>query len=120
MKANIHDFDRLYRRTQKGVGVTGSLVRLSLNPISPNTLRVLTHVTVENKTTDFLKCRLGITSTGRDHYLDELTLILADELAVSRSDILLGEKDVFFAELTGTTTGDEIVMTAIGWEQTLK
>jgi len=116
VKANIHDFDRLYRRTQKGVGVTGELVRLSLNPIPPNTLRVLTHVTVENKTLAYTKCRLGITSTGRDHYLDELTGIAANELAVSRSDIILGEKDIFFAELTATDDGDDIILTAIGWE----
>lgn len=120
MKANIHDFDCLYRRTILGVGVTGSIVRLSLSPISPNTLRVLTHVTVENKTSDYTKCRLGITSTGRDHYLDELQTIKANELAVSRSDILLGERDVFFAELTGTTDGNELIMTCVGWEQTLK
>lgn len=119
MKANIHDFDSLYRRTQKGVGVVGQAVRLSLNPIPPNTLRVLTHVTVENKTFPYGKCRLGITSTGRDHYLDELQTIAKEELAVSRSDILLGEKDIFFAELTNTDDGDELIMTCVGWESKL-
>lgn len=116
MKANIHNFDRLYRRTIKGLGETGQLVRLSLNPTPPNTLRVLTHVTVENKTLPYSKCRLAIKTTGRDHYLDELAGIVADELAVSRSDIILGEKDIFFAELTGTHDGDDIILTAIGWE----
>ncbi|GAJ15430.1 unnamed protein product, partial [marine sediment metagenome] len=38
------------------------------------------------------------------------------ELAVSRSDILLGEGDVFFADLIGTTTGDSLVMSCLGWE----
>lgn len=101
------------------MGVTGQLVRLALHPIEPKKLRVLTHVTVENKTSPYEKCRLGITSTGRDHYLDELQTIAANELAVSRSDILLGERDVFFAELTGTHNPDELVMTCVGWEQNL-
>ena len=45
--------------------------------------------------------------------------LAANELAVSKSDILLGEGDVFFAELTGTTDGDILVMTCVGWESGL-
>ena len=116
---NVNDFDRLYRRTKTGIGVTGSAVRLRLEPIRAKTLRVLTHVTVENLTSAYTKCRLGIVNGGSDHYLDELTTIAADELTVSRSDIILGEGDYFFAELTGTTTGDILVMTCIGWEKDL-
>ena len=112
---NIYNFSRLYRRTKLAIGLSGSLVRISLDPIDSNTLCVLTHVTVENKTSPYTKCRLGITSTGRDHYLDELLTIAADELAVSRSDILLAERDVFFAELTGTITDDDLILTCVGW-----
>jgi len=112
---NIYDFDRLYRRTKTGVGVTGEVVRLRLGPIKAKTLRVLTHVTVENKTSAYTKCRLGINAGPVDHYLDELQTIAKDELAVSRSDILLGEGDYFFSELTGTTDGDTLVMTCVGW-----
>ena len=116
---NINDFTQLYRRTETGVGVTGSTVRLRLKPIRAKKLRVLSHVTVENQTSAYTKCRLGINSGSRDHYLDELTVISADELIVSRSDILLGEGDYFFSELTGTTTGDILIMTVVGWEQDL-
>lgn len=116
---NINDFDRLYRRTKTGVGVTGETVRLRLNPVRARKLRVLTHVTVENQTSPYTKCRLGINAAGRYHYLDELQTIAADELAVSRSDIILGEGDYFFAELTGTTTGDDLILTCVGWEQSL-
>lgn len=116
---NIQDFDRLYRRRKTGVGVTGSVVRLRLSPISPKKLRVLTHVTVENQTTAYTKCRLGINNGGVDYYLDELQTILADELAVERSDILLGEGDYFFADLTGTTTDDKLILNAIGWTKKL-
>ncbi len=116
---NIFNFDRLYRRTKTGAGKTGSTVRLTLNPLRPKTLRVLTHVTVENLTSAYTKCRLGINSGAIDHYLDELTDVAAQELAVSRSDILLGEGDYFFSELTGTVTGDHLIMTCIGWTRDL-
>lgn len=118
-KHNINDFDRLYRRTIKEKAGATSPHRIKLDRIDARTLRVLTHVTVENKTLAYTKCRLGINNGGNDHYLDELTDPAADELAVSRSDILLGEGDVFFAELTGTVENQLLVMTCIGWEQAL-
>jgi len=117
---NINDFHRLYRRTQSGVGVAGETVRLRLKPLKPKKLRVLTHVTVENKGDAYTKCRLGINHGRVDHYLDELTTIAQNELAVSRSDILLGEGDYFFSELTGTDSGSALVMTCVGWEQDLQ
>jgi len=116
---NINDFDRLYRRTITEKAGASDPHRIKLDRVGARTVRVLTHVTVENTTLAYTKCRLGINSSGRDHYLDELTTIAADELAVSRSDIILGEGDVFFAELTGTDTGSQLVMTCVGWEQRL-
>ena len=116
---NINDFTQLYRRTVSGLGISGSTVRLKLNRIKARKLRTLTHVSVENETSAYTKCRLGIDASGRDHYLDELQTIAKEELAVSRSDILLGEGDVFFAELTGTTDGDVLIMTCVGWEANL-
>lgn len=116
---NINDFDRLYRRKTDKRSDGSATFRLKLDPVDRKTLRVLTHVTVENQTTAYTKCRLGIQSGAVDHYLDELQTIAADELAVSRSDIILGEGDRFFAELTGTTSGDDLIMSCIGWELSL-
>lgn len=116
---NINDFTQLYRRTVNAVSDGAATVRLELDRVEARKVRVLSHVTVENKTTAYTKCRLGIDAGGRDHYLDELTTIAADELAVSRSDIILGEGDFFFAELSGTTIDDVCIMTCIGWEQDL-
>jgi len=118
-KFNVNDFDQLYRRTIKSVSTDATAFRVSLNRIKAGKIRVLTHVTVENKTDGYTKCRLGINNGGNDHLLDELTDPEANELAVSRSDILLGEGDVFFAKLDGATVGDVIIMTCIGWEQSL-
>lgn len=116
---NIYDFDRLYRRTMKATGLTSSVVEMKLGRIPAKTLRVLTHVTVENKSSAYTKVRLVIDSSGVIHYIDELITVAANELVVSRSDILLGEGDSFYAELTGTTTADVLVFTCIGWEKAI-
>lgn len=118
-KHNINDFDQLYRRTVMEKAGATSPHRLKLGRIGARKLRVLTHVTVENQTNGYDKCRLGIDSGGRDHYLDELSAPAENELAVSRSDIVLGEGDAFFSELTGADENDLLVMTCIGWEQAL-
>lgn len=116
---NINDFTQLFRRTVNGKSDNETTFRLKLDRVDAGKVRVLSHVTVENKTDGYTKCRLGIDAGGRDHYLDELTDPLINELAVSRSDIILGEGDVFFAELSGATSGDVLIMTCIGWENSL-
>lgn len=116
---NINDFTQLYRRTVKAKSDNATTFRLKLDRVDARKMRVLSHVTVENKTTAYTKCRLGVDASGRDHYLDELQTIAKDELAVSKSDIELGEGDIFFAELYGTTVNDIIIMTCVGWEQGL-
>jgi len=117
---NINEFDRLYRRTITEKAGAADPHRIKLDRVGARQVRVLTHVTVENQTLAYTKCRLGIDSGGRDHYLDELTSIAANELAVSRSDIILGEGDVFFAELTGVAADESLIMTCVGWELDLK
>jgi len=116
---NIYDFDSLYRRTVSGIGDDGAVVYLDLDPVKPGRFRVLTHVTVENRSDTTEKFRLAIRRAGRLHYLDELDTVAEAELATSRSDILLGEHDIFCAELTDTDTDDELILTAIGWEGSL-
>lgn len=116
---NINEFDQLYRRKKGGKGVSGSLVRVSLSRVKAKKLRVLTHVAVENTTSAFTKVRLGVKNVGIDYYLDELQTISANELCVSKSDILLMDGDEFFAEFTGTTTDDDLLLVVSGWEKQL-
>jgi hypothetical protein len=116
---NLLDFDRLYRQKVTATGLTGSVVSLELDPVDPAKIRILSHVTVENKTTAFTKVRLAIKHHSLTFYLDELDNPTAAELIVSRSDILLGEGDILVAECTGTTTADILVLTAIGTEKDL-
>jgi len=118
-KHNINDFDQLYRCTLTEKAGATSPHRVELVPVPAKRLRVLTHVTVENLLHGYTKCRLGIHAGAKDHYLDEITSPLQFELCVSRSDILLGEGDIFFAELTDATCNDPIILTAIGWENKL-
>ena len=113
---NIFDFNRLYRTRIKGTGITGSTVYLKLDPVEPGTIRVLTHVTVENKTSAYTLLRLSIYDGATDFVIDECQQPAADELAIHKQDILLGERDVLRATLTGTTTDDDLELLAIGWE----
>lgn len=116
---NINDFTQLFRRTVNKVSDNATTFRLKLDRVEARKVRVLSHVTVENKTSAYTKCRLGIDAGGRDHYLDELQTMAAEELAVNKADIILGEGDIFFAELSGTTVDDILVMTCVGWENNL-
>lgn len=116
---NLLDFDRLYRQKVTAIGLTGSVVDISLDIVEPGKIRTLSHVTVEDETTAFTKVRLAIKHHSLTFYLDELDSPAAAELIVSRSDILLGEGDILVAECTGTITSDKLVLTAIGTEKDL-
>ncbi len=116
---NLFEFERLFRRTLSAVGVTGSTVYMRLKPVPPKLLRLLSHVTFEDITNSVTKVRLSIQSVGVTHYLDEITDLASRELAVSRSDIILGDGDVFTAEITGSTNDDLLFLTCIGTEKDL-
>ncbi|MBA7494464.1 hypothetical protein ES702_05040 [subsurface metagenome] len=116
---NINEFDLLFREKIVGAGVTGSVVRIKIDAVKPGWLRLLTHVTIENEDSIISKCRIGITRAGRDYFLDEIKDCTAAELCVCSSDLLVGEGDFFFADFTGTSTGNSLVLTAIGWDKKL-
>lgn len=113
---NINDFDRLYRERKAAPGLTGSSVIMETERVGPGRIRVLTHVSIENKTNAYTKCRLSIYNGATDFMLDEAIFPDEDELLVHPKDILLGEGDILRATLTGTTTADKLELHAIGWE----
>lgn len=117
---NIYEFDLLYRRKINKQGVTGSTVYLKTEPVEPGRVRVFTHVSIENRTSGYTLCRLSIYDGSTDHFLDEAKNPAADELLIHKQDIILGERDVLRATLTGTITGDDLEMFVCGWEFFLK
>ena len=96
---DINKFHGLYRSVEKGVGVTGSVVKLSLKQVPPHIVRFLTHVTLEDVTNSFTKARIGIDSRGLTYYIDELQTVAKNELVVSRSDIFWVKVILSFARL---------------------
>lgn len=113
---NILDFDRLYSSIVKKVSDGEEYFYIYDDRVNPGRIRVLNRVTAENRTSDFTKIRLGIRVGPEYLYVDELTTVLEDELAVEKHYILLGEGDVLFAQFKDTTTADVLVMFVRGWE----
>jgi hypothetical protein len=121
---NVNSFDSLYRERSAAYGVTGASIILETKRVNPGRIRVLTHVSIENKTNSYTKnktnsytkCRLSIYNGAVDFMIDEAIYPGEDELLVHPKDILLGEGDILRATLTGTTTADELELHAIGWE----
>lgn len=117
---SLFDFDRLYRRKIRGAGDSAAVVRLQTSPLKAGKIRILTHLTVEDQDNAYTLLRIGVSNRGEIYYLDELDAPAAAELAVSRSDIILGDGDRFFADLTGTTDADVLIMVLSGWEMKRK
>jgi len=117
---NLFEFDRLYRRKIRATGATGQVVRIETKPLTSGKIRVLSHVTVENETTAYDLLRIGIVNLGEVYPLDELTAPGIAELAVCHEDHVMGDGDSFFADLTGTTDDDVLVMVVSGWEMKRK
>lgn len=117
---NLFQFDNLYRSRVSAQGLTGSIVNIDLDPVESGKIRVITHVAIENQTKSYTKCRLQIYDGFIPFPIDQALNPAKDELIIHKQDILLGERDILRAVLTGTTTGDNLVMVAIGWERKRK
>jgi len=113
---NVNNFDLLYRERKNALGVSGSSVIIETDRVDPGRIRVITHLSVENKTSSYTKFRLSVWDGAVDFEIDEAIYPSAGELLVHSKDIILGEGDILRATLTGTSTGDLIELHAIGWE----
>lgn len=113
---NVNNFDLLYRERVTALGVTGTDIYLALARVDAGRIRNITHVSIENKTSSYTKCRLSVYNGATDFLIDEAIYPAGAELLVHPKDILLGEGDVLRAHLTGCTTADLLELHAIGWE----
>jgi hypothetical protein len=113
---NVHEFNLLYREQVFAAGITGSTIIMAMERVRPGTIRVITHVSVQNETSDFTECSLSVRNGISEYEIDQAIYPGANELLKHHHDILLGEGDILQATLTGTVTGDQIKLTAIGWE----
>jgi len=113
---NVNEFNLLYREQITAVGITDSNVSLKTDRVSSGKIRVLTHVSIENKTSAYTECRLSIDNGATSFVLDQAIFPEASEVLIHPKDIMLGEGDILKATLTGTTTGDVLKLHAIGWE----
>ena len=113
---NVNNFDLLYRERKTAAGITGSTLTIQAARVDPGRIRVITHVSIENKTSAYTKCRLSVYNGATDFEIDEAIFPDEDELLIHPKDIVLGEGDILRARLTGTTTGDIVEMHIVGWE----
>ena len=114
---NINNFELLYRRRKTWKGVTGSVVNIDLDPVDTGWIRLLSHVTLENKTSECTKVRLVIFDGTTEYPIDEAMYPGAEELLIHNQDIILQERDGLRAKFTGTVTGDNLQIVAVGWDQ---
>lgn len=113
---NVNGFDRLYREQITATGITGATILVKTERVPAGRIRVLTHVSIENKTSAYTECRLSIDNGATSFVLDQAIYPAAAEVLIHPKDIMLGEGDILQATLTGTTTGDVLELHAIGWE----
>ena len=114
---NVQEFERLYQRRVTGTGLTGSIVNLDLDPVEPGYIRRLSRVIVENKTSNYTKLRFSNYDGANELPLDAVDYPMKSELIAADNEIILGEREIMRATLTGTVTGDILQLTAYGHEQ---
>lgn len=110
----MQTYNRTYRHKVEDIVGDVSPHRMTTDTVKSGVRRVLTRVTVEDKSHEIAKCRLGIHTPSMDLYIDELTSLAAGTLAVNLEPITLDEGESLFAELTGPQKGDHVSMACIG------
>lgn len=113
---DIFTFDSLYHRLITKQGVTDSVVNLDLDRTPPGKVRVLSHISAENKDSAFTLLRYFIYDGFIEHPIDEAIHPSKDELCIHNNMLVLGEGEILRAAFTGTTTGDDLILYVLGWE----
>lgn len=78
--------------------------------VDPGKLRVITHVSVENKTNAYTHLRIGVERTGVFLPHEEEKSPVAGEVYWTRSRIIVPAGSLLKARMTGCTSGDVLEM----------
>lgn len=98
----------LIDRKIKKLGVTSATVNIDGPRFDLMEMQELTHIAVVNKTNAYTRLRIGTWDGASFHVLEEDTTPTADAYYFSGDDILVPPGSLLRAELTGTTTGDDL------------
>lgn len=97
-----------YRKHLTFTSVVATPEDIDDSKVKPGWLLKTTHISVENRTTDYTRLVIGISDGSRFDELEEEDGPLADDIYWSRSLILVPEGWFVRARLTGNTSGDII------------
>uniref|UniRef100_A0A6M3Y2Q0 Uncharacterized protein n=1 Tax=viral metagenome TaxID=1070528 RepID=A0A6M3Y2Q0_9ZZZZ len=98
----------LIDRKLKAYGVTGVTVTIDGPRFDPMVMQELTHIAVVNKTSGYTRLRIGTWDGASFHVQEEEVNQGSDEYCFTGNDILVPPGSRIRAELTGTTTGDDL------------
>jgi len=98
----------LIDRKIKELGVTSATVNIDGPRFDQMVMQELTHIAVVNKTNGYTRLRIGTWDGASFHVFEEETTPTADKYYFSGDDILVPPGSQIRAELTGTTTGDDL------------
>lgn len=98
----------LIDRKVKELGVTSATVNIDGPRFDLMEMQELTHIAVVNKTNAYTRLRIGTWDGASFHVREEKNNPTADEYCFTGNDILVPPGSRIRAELTGTTTGDDL------------
>lgn len=110
----------LIDRKIKELGVTSATVNIDGPRFDPMVLHELTHIAVVNKTNGYTRLRIGTWDGASFHVLEEKANPTADECCFTGHDILVPPGSRIRAQLTGTTTADDLRLVLNGMWVKLK
>lgn len=103
-----------YRETITRTAPSDAYVDLETKPLRANTLLVVDHVSVENKTTAYTNLRVGVKSTETFIPLEEEKDPALGEIYWTKSPLQFREHERVCCRLTGCTSGDVLEVTIQG------
>ena len=110
----------LIDRKLKELGVSSATVNIDGPRFDPMVMQELTHIAVVDKTSAYTRLRIGTWDGASFHVLEEKDKPTADEYCFTGHDMIIPPGSRIRAELTGTTTADDLRLVLNGMWVKLK